>query len=64
MNLSEYDGKYVRATHGSAELWTDHLILRRYRLDDAEQLYKSLGTDSEMNKYSGWNPYASLEMAQ
>jgi RimJ/RimL family protein N-acetyltransferase len=114
MNLSEYDGKYVRVTdtdgnnfsgrakygnsellecewgldedgvfiedviicnsqiksievivpHGSAELWTDHLILRRYRLDDAEQLYKSLGTDSEMNKYSGWNPYASLEMAQ
>ena len=114
MNLSEYDGKYVRVTdtdgnnfsgrakygnsellecewgldedgvfiedviicnsqiksievivpHGSAELWTDHLILRRYRLDDAEQLYNSLGTDSEMNKYSGWNPYASLEMAQ
>ena len=36
MNLSEYDGKYVRVAHGSAELWTEHLILRRYRLDDAD----------------------------
>lgn len=50
--------------HGSAELWTEHLILRRYRPDDAEQLYEILGTDPEMNKYSGWNPYASREMAQ
>jgi RimJ/RimL family protein N-acetyltransferase len=114
MNLSEYDGKYVRITdtdgnsfsgrakygnseflecewgldedgifiedviicnsqiesieeivpHGSAELWTEHLILRRYRPDDAGQLYECLGADPEMNKYSGWNPYASPEMAQ
>ena len=49
--------------HGSAELWTEHLILRRYRLEDAEQLYECLGKDPEMNKYSGWNPYASPEMA-
>ena len=46
MNLSEYDGKYVRVAHGSAELWTEHLILRRYRLDDAEQLYERLGTEA------------------
>ena len=50
--------------HGTAELWTEHLILRRYRPDDAEQLYESLGTDPEMSRYSGWNPYASPEMAQ
>ena len=50
--------------HGSAELWTEHLILRRYRLDDAGQLYECLGTDPEMNKYSGWNPYATPEMAR
>lgn len=50
--------------HGSAELWTEHLILRRYRLDDAEQLYECLGADSEMSKYSGWNLYATPEMAQ
>ena len=114
MNLSEYDGKYVRihdadgndfsgrasygnadflecewgmdedgifiedvlicnsqigsikeiVPHGSAELWTEHLVLRRYRPEDAEQLYQQLGKDPEMHKYSGWNPYETPEMAQ
>ncbi len=114
MNLSEYDGKYVRildtdgnsfsgrakygdsaflecewglnedgifiedviicnsqiesieeiVPHGTAELWTENLILRRYRVDDVEQLYACLGTDPEISKYSGWNPYASSEMTQ
>ena len=50
--------------HGSAELWTEHLILRRYRMDDAEQLHACLGADPEMSKFSGWNPYATSEMAQ
>lgn len=50
--------------HGTAELWTENLILRRYLPDDAEQLYERLGTDPEMYRYSGWNPYATLEMAQ
>lgn len=112
MNLSEYDGKYVRicdiygdtfsgrasygsaefieceyggdedgifiedvliynsqirtieeiVPHGTAELWTEHLVLRRYRPDDAEQLHQYLGSDPEMYKYSGWNPYATPEM--
>ena len=50
--------------HGTAELHTEHLVLRRYRPDDAEQLYEYLGRDPEMHKYSGWNPYATPEMAQ
>ena len=50
--------------HGTAELWTEHLVLRRYRPDDAEQLYEYLGKDPEMQKYSGWNPYATPEMAR
>ena len=50
--------------HGTAELWTERLILRRYRPEDAEPLYRYLGTDPAMYKYSGWNPYATLEMAQ
>ena len=95
MNLSEYDGKYVRirdtfgevfsgrasygnaeflecewgqdedgifiedvlicnsqiesieeiVPHGSAELWTEHLVLRRYHPDDVEQLHEYFGTD-------------------
>lgn len=49
--------------HGTVELWTDRLILRRYRPEDAELLYQYLGTDPAMYAYSGWNPYATLEMA-
>ena len=50
--------------HGTAELWTEHLVLRRYRPDDAEQLHQKFGTDPEMYQYSGWNPYETPEMAQ
>ena len=50
--------------HGTAELKTERLTLRRYRPEDAEPLYRHLGTDPAMYQYSGWNPYATLEMAQ
>ena len=50
--------------HGTVELWTEHLILRRVRPEDAEVLYRRFGTAPEMAKYSGWNPYATPEMAR
>ena len=50
--------------HGTVELWTERLILRRYRPEDAEPLHQRLGTDPTMTQYSGWNPYATLETAQ
>ena len=50
--------------HGTVELWTEQLTLRRYRPEDAEPLYRRLGTDPAMYQYSGWKPYATLEMAQ
>ena len=50
--------------HGTAELRTERLILRRYRPEDADDLYRHLGTDPAMYRYSGWNPYATPEMAQ
>ncbi len=51
-------------THGTAELPTERMTLRRYRTEDAEPLYQHMGTDPAMYEYSGWNPYATLEMAQ
>lgn len=50
--------------HGTVEIWTERLILRRYRPEDANELYRLLGTDPAMVKYSGWNPFATMEMAQ
>ncbi len=49
---------------GTKELRTERLFLRRYKPEDAEILYHRFGTDPVMVRYSGWNPYASLEMAQ
>lgn len=50
--------------HGTAELWTERLILRRYRPEDAEPLHRYLGPDPAMAQCAGWNPYATLETAQ
>ena len=50
--------------HGTAELKTEQLTLRRYLPEDAEPLYRRLGADPAMSQYSGWNPYATVEMAQ
>ena len=51
-------------SHGTVELRTERIILRRYHPEDAPELYKEFGTDTEMYRYSGWNPYATPEMAQ
>ena len=61
---SQIDTIEETKVHGTAELRTEHLILRRYCPEDAEQLYQRLGTDPSMYQYSGWNPYATPEMAQ
>ncbi len=50
--------------HGTAELRTERLILRRYRTEDADQLYEYFGTDPSTYQYSGWNPYATPEMTR
>ena len=50
--------------HGTVELHTERLVLRRYCPEDAGPLYRRMGTEPEMYRYSGWNPYATLEMAQ
>ena len=50
--------------HGTAELRTERLTLRRYTPEDAETLFQSFGTDPEASRYSGWNPYATPEKAK
>ncbi len=50
--------------HGTAQLWTERMTLRRFRPGDADDLYRYLGTEPAMYEYSGWNPYATLEMAR
>ena len=49
---------------GTIPLQTPRLLLRRHVPEDAGLLYRSFGTDAAMYRYSGWNPYASLEQAR
>ena len=39
----------------------DKLQLRRYTMSDVATIYENLGCDPEMMRYTGWNPYFSLE---
>ena len=50
--------------HGTVQLRTERMILRKYRPEDADALYRNFGTDPEMVRYSGWNPYETPEMAR
>ena len=50
--------------NGTRELETARLRLRRYRMEDAALLHQYFGTDEKMFEYSGWNPYATREMAE
>ena len=49
---------------GTAEFSTERLRMRRYRMDDAPLLFARFGCDPQMFAYSGWNPYATREMAE
>ena len=78
MKLAEYDGIFVRirdtygndysgrARYGNADFleceWGKNEDGRRYRPDDVDQLYQQFGTDPEMYKYSGWNPFGTPEI--
>lgn len=49
---------------GTIALKTERLLLRQHREEDAEVLYENFGKDPKMFEYSGWNPYATREMAE
>ncbi len=49
---------------GTKRLETARLVLRQHIPADADFLYSHFGTDERMYAYSGWNPYATPEMAR
>ena len=48
---------------GTVELKTARLLLRKHIAEDAQPLHEKFGQDPAMFEYSGWNPYATPEMA-
>ena len=49
---------------GTIQLRTKRLLLRRTTLDDVEILYRELGCNPAMIRYTCWNPYDTLESAR
>ena len=49
---------------GTVQIKTKRLELRQHVMEDADFLYHRFGTDAKMSEYSGWNPYATPEMAR
>lgn len=46
------------------ELMTQRLILRKLRIEDAATLYQELGCNPDITRYTGWNPYVTLDTAR
>lgn len=46
---------------GTKKLETKRLILRKFRLEDAKDVYNSWATDSESLKYLSWTPHKNIE---
>ena len=49
---------------GTIKLHTPWLVLRRHVAEDAEILHRVFGLDEAMYRYSGWNPYATANLAE
>ena len=46
---------------GTQTLETDRLILREYKIEDAEDMYKNWVTDHEVTRFWGWDPHKNIE---
>lgn len=49
-------------THkGTVTLETDRLILRRYTLDNAQDMYRNWETSEKVTRYLTWEPYQNID---
>lgn len=46
---------------GTCKLITDRLILRKYRMSDAEDMFKNWACDPNVCEYMAWRPHDSIE---
>jgi [ribosomal protein S5]-alanine N-acetyltransferase len=49
---------------GTKAINTDRLLLRRFELDDAFNMFKNWANDSEVTKFLTWEPHSSLEITK
>ena len=46
---------------GTKTLETDRLVLRKFRIDDANEVFANYGNDDEVTKYLRWPTYKNVE---
>mgnify|MGYP004512002771 CR=1 FL=1 len=46
---------------GTKELKTERLILRKFTINDAKDMYNNYGSDSKVSKYLAWNTHQSIK---
>ncbi len=46
---------------GTGAISTDRLLLRRFELNDAYDMFKNWANDSEITKFLSWKPHSSVE---
>ena len=46
---------------GTITLETERLILRKFKIEDAEAMYNNWATDPECNKYLSWDLHKNIE---
>jgi ribosomal-protein-alanine N-acetyltransferase len=49
---------------GTIEITTPRLVLRKFKLDDAEAMYKNWASDPEVTKYMVREPYTDIAQAE
>ena len=49
---------------GTRELETERLILRRYRVEDAEAMYRNWASDEEVTKYLTWPVHSDCSVSR
>lgn len=46
---------------GTKAINTDRLLLRKFQLDDADDMFKNWANDSEVTKFVSWKPHSCVE---
>ncbi len=49
---------------GTVTLYTDRLILRRFVIEDAEDMFNNWANDPEVTKFLSWEPHGDIEITK
>lgn len=49
---------------GTKRIETDRLILRQFRIEDAEDMYNNWATDAEVTKFLTWSPHPDINFTK